>query len=108
RRRLFLCVARLFRFVIHVHIPRPIRYVTLLRDPVTRVLSKHRQQVREDTVRTYSAQEDIATLEAFPHAHPTICHEQTSMLAPVSPSEAVREDSVGRAIRNLSAHFAVV
>ncbi len=108
RRARFRCVLGHFQFGIHEHVPRPSRYVTLLRDPVTRVLSKHRQQVREDTVRAYTAREDIATLEEFLHAHPTICHEQTSMLAPVPPSEAVREDSAGRAIRNLSAHFAVV
>ena len=90
-----------FWFGLHEHVTRPCRYVTLLRDPVERVVSLY----------YYAKLEETMSLEAFARKPPfrEVDNDQTRRIAGVDPPVGeCTQATLDLARENLRRHFDVV
>ena len=90
-----------FWFGLHEHVARPCRYVTLLRDPVQRVVSLY----------YYAKLEETMSLEEFARKPPfrEVDNDQTRRIAGVNPPVGeCTQATLDRARENLRSHFDVV
>ena len=90
-----------FWFGLHEHVARPSTYVTLLRDPVERVVSLY----------YYAKLHETMSLEEFVRAPPfrEVDNDQTRRIAGVNPAVgACTRATLDAARENLRRHFAVV
>ena len=92
-----------FVFGIHKHVNKPFRYVTVLRSPVSRLLSLHDELKAQNRIRT--------TFEKFILAPPfrTMENDQTRRISGLQPvKQADGELMLESAKKNLETHFGVV
>lgn len=102
----FRCILGHMHFGIHEHVPGPSWYITLLRDPVERVLSQHGQYNRmvENGEKGFARR---LSLEAFLRER-TVADHQTRFLCGWSVKAHSDEENLERAKHNLREHFCVV
>lgn len=89
-----------FKFGLHRAIGRPIRYITIIREPAARLLSEYH---RNDYRHRYSM--TPMDLARDPEKG---CNLMTRLLAGASRTDALRPSDVDRAIVNIEKHFAFV
>jgi hypothetical protein len=109
RRRRYRCILGHMHFGLHEHVPGPSAYVTLLRDPVERLLSHFGQYCR--MVRNEELGEDatVPSLEEFCRIKSrAMDNHQTRFLCGWKFDEHPRQESLDRAEENLRRWFRVV
>ena len=110
RRAGFRCVIGHAPFGVHEHLPGPCRYVTLLRKPVARVLSQHRQFVHHNIANETIGPDEAPTLAEFLEIQPIVLeNRQTVFVAGMESEEPVPDEGdLERARENMREHFQVV
>ncbi len=101
-------------FGLHNHIPRPCVYITLLRDPIDRVMSHYDDVKRtpEHYLHQRVIQSDMSLADYVMHSNcPELDNGQTRLLAGIDgeiPFGQLTDDVLERAQRNLREYFPVV
>ncbi len=114
-----LCIRGHMPFGTHIYLDQPVRYITMLRDPVKRIISKYRNILRnpQRALDLNFPSENVGDLKNFTdmqiqrHA----MNFQTRLLAgyvhlssPFPPFYPLPDDAYDKAIANIEEHFAVV
>ena len=108
-RRRFRCILGHMHFGVHEHVPGPSAYVTLLRDPVERLLSQYGQYCRMVENNELGEEAAVSSLEKFCRLKSrTMDNHQTRFLCGWKFDEHPRQESLDRARENLSRWFRVV
>lgn len=93
-------------FGIHEYSPRPIRYVTLLRNPTNRAISQYYHILRKPG---HKRHKQFTPLEGLEAALPLVGQNlQTRVLSGVAPKQPLTEADLETAKRNVEAHFLAV
>lgn len=93
-------------FGIHQHSPRPIRYVTLLRNPTNRAISQYYHILRKPE---HKRHQQFTPLEGLEEALPLVGQNlQTRVLSGVPPKQPLTEADLETAKRNIDQHFLAV
>ena len=109
RRRSFRCILGHMHFGLHEQVPGPAGYVTVLRDPVERLLSHFGQYCRMVRSGEIGAGETAPSLEEFCRLKArAMDNHQTRFLCGWKFDEHPRQESLDRAKENLRKWFRVV
>ena len=109
RRRRFRCILGHMHFGLHEHVPGPAAYVTLLRDPVERLLSHFGQYCRMVQNKEFGNEATVPSLEAFCRMKSrAMDNHQTRFLCGWEFDDHPRQENLARARENLSRWFRVV
>ncbi len=114
-----LCIRGHMPYGTHVYMDRPVRYITMLRDPVKRFISKYRNIVRnpQRALDLNFPAADVGDLETFVEAQieRNAMNFQTRILAgyldladPVPPFAPLPADALDVALAHIEKDFAVV
>lgn len=109
QRRRYRCILGHMHFGLHEHVPGPAAYVTLLRDPVERLLSHFGQYCRMVRNQEFGDQSTVPSLEEFCRIKSrAMDNHQTRFLCGWEFDKHPRQASLDRARENLSRWFRVV
>jgi glycosyltransferase involved in cell wall biosynthesis len=95
-----------FPFGLHQYVPGSCRYITLLRDPIERILSQYQQYLRG--IQKAGCEESMSLEEFFKEKPANLKNFQTRLLCGWDFKRWSDQDNLQRAKQNLLAHFAVV
>lgn len=98
-----------FQFGVHTMLPRPCTYVTVLRNPISRIMSLHHFLKRRPDMVWYDQLQE-ADLRGFVDDMDACgCHNgQVRRISGVGPETPLIADTLDRAKENLTEHFAIV
>ena len=109
RRRRFRCILGHMHFGVHEHVPGRSAYVTLLRNPLERLLSQYGQYCRMVRNRELAEAATVPSLEEFCRAKSrAMDNHQTRFLCGWKFDDHPRQQSLNRAKENLARRFRVV
>jgi hypothetical protein len=105
----FRCILGHMHFGLHEHVPGPAAYVTVLRDPVERLLSQYGQYCRMVRSGEMGGGTDVPSLEEFcRQKHRAMDNHQARFLCGRAFDRHSRQENVERAKENLRTWFRVV
>lgn len=108
-RRRFRCILGHMHFGLHEHVPGPAAYVTLLRDPVERLLSHYGQYCRMVQNNEFGDEATVPSLEEFCRLKSRAWdNHQTRFLCGWQFDRHSGQENLDRAKENLSRWFRVV
>ena len=108
RRAKFRCILGHFHFGIHEHVPGEFTYFTVLRDPIERIYSQHRQYNKMVRKNNVDGQAELG-LKAFCDSHPkTIDNFLIRFLCGPCSEKYTVEENLARSRNNLKNHFVLV
>lgn len=111
RRGRIFCLKGHMRFGLHVYLPQPCAYITLLRDPVQRVISHYYYVLRTPIHYLYEqVTSQNMTLDDYVEGgiSPELSNGQTRIISGIWNDEDPPPNMLEMAKRNLCEHFAVV
>jgi glycosyltransferase involved in cell wall biosynthesis len=107
QRESYRCILGHMNFGLHDYISRPCNYITMLREPVERVLSTHRQHVHHTLAVGSEEQGPPLSLEEFLETYPNVLrNQQAQFLCRTLPDSD--DELFQTALSNLKQSFTVI
>jgi len=96
-------------FGVHALLPKPCTYVTMLRDPVERIISLYHFLRRRPDMAWYDLLQDVNLRDFVADMDACGCNNnQVRRISGIKPDEPLTADTLERAKENLTEHFTVV